>query len=115
MTKWLVFLFSLAVLIVSMLWGIFGASGIVAFIWGPSVLDTVLGNPPDHTHPASLTFICLMVPGMLLGAAGALFAIVFPLFARFGILFLKDDQYGLRKMAQVYAKTLQKLTGGPHA
>lgn len=45
---------------------IFFSAGIFAFFWGSQVLDTILGNPPDLSHPLFwfslvFTFICMLI------------------------------------------------------
>ncbi len=60
--------------------GIQAAAGFVAFMFGSSILDTALGNPPDRSHPAFWLFIGLIGPGMLVGFAGGWFGVVIPLF-----------------------------------
>lgn len=73
------------VLMASMLMGIFSAAGLCAAIWGPSILDTALGDSPDRSHPAYITFLFVMVPGMLIGAVGGMAGVLVPLLLYFGI------------------------------
>lgn len=63
---------SLVIFLSSMLMGIFAAMGFCVAIWGPSILETALGSRPQHSHPAFITFVLIMVPGMFLSMAGAL-------------------------------------------
>ena len=52
------------------LMGIFTAMGICAAIWGESVLNTAMGNPPDRSHPAFWLGFVIMVPSMIIGFIG---------------------------------------------
>ena len=45
----------------------FGGPGVVAMIWGSSVLDRIMASPPDRSHPAF--WVCLAV--MLVTTASA--------------------------------------------
>jgi len=85
LAKTFVTLASFAALLACMLMGIFSAAGVCALIFGSEVLDTVLGDPPDRTHPAFMTFMLLMVPGMIVGAIGGTFGIILPLYRKFRI------------------------------
>ena len=85
MKSFILSILGLVILIASMLMGIFGSAGFCAAIWGSSILDTALGPQPQHCHPAFITFMLIAVPGMLLGAAGALVGIIVPLYSYFGI------------------------------
>ena len=73
------------VLLACMLAGIFAAAGVCAVVYGPAILDTALGKPPDRGHPAFWLFMILMVPAMLIGAAGAVFAVMLPVAARWEV------------------------------
>jgi hypothetical protein len=73
------------VLMACMLGGIFAACGLCTYIYGPAILETALGNPPDRTHPAFWLSLVLMVPAMLIGAAGAIFAVILPVSARWRV------------------------------
>ena len=84
-TRFSISLFCFIALVASMSMGIFGAAGLCAYIWGPSILDTVLGDSPDRSHPAFITFLLVMVPGMLIGAIGGVAGVLAPLFSYFGI------------------------------
>ena len=69
------------------LFGIFAAMGLCAAIWGGGVLDTTLSAPhPDRSHPASWIFPLIMVPAMLIGFAGTMFACYFPLCVRWSVV-----------------------------
>jgi hypothetical protein len=81
--KYLIKAVAFIVLLACMLLGLFAAMGLCAAIWGPSILTTALGNPPVLTHPASITFIVVLIPSMLIGAGGAIATIIVPLYARF--------------------------------
>ena len=72
-------------LLACMLMGIFSAAGVCALIFGSEILDTVLDDTPNRTHPAFITFMLLMVPGMLIGAIGAIFGVMLPLYRKFRI------------------------------
>jgi hypothetical protein len=73
------------VLLACMLGGIFAAAGVCAAVFGSSVLDTTLGRSPDRTHPAFWLFMILMIPGMLVGGAGAMFGVILPVAARWPV------------------------------
>lgn len=109
MTKSLVFFLSFAGLIASMLMGVLGAAGLCARIWGSSILDTALGDPPQLTHPAFITFMLVMIPGALLGAAGAIAAILLPLYSRFGIRC--TGSFGVAKFMRSHAMRILRVTG----
>lgn len=85
MLKLTVSFVSFVTFVCCMLMGIFSAMGICALLFGPSILDTVLGDQPDHTHPAFAIFLLTMVPGMLIGACGGFFGVVVPLHRKFGL------------------------------
>ena len=68
-----------------MLMGVFGAAGLCALIWGSSILDTALGDPPNRSHPAFITFLLVALPGMLVGGIGGMAGVLLPLFSYFGI------------------------------
>lgn len=74
-----------AVVLACMLGGVFAAAGVCAWVYGPSILGTALGGPPDRTHPAFWLFVIVMVPGMLIGAAGAVFGVVLPVAAKWRV------------------------------
>lgn len=59
--------------------GISSAGGFCALLFGSSVLDTVLGVPPDRLHPVFWLFAVLAVFGLFVGWVGATFGIVVPL------------------------------------
>jgi hypothetical protein len=86
--------------------GVFGAMGLCVAIWGPSILTTVLSNPPDRTHPAFITFILLMIPSMLIGAVGGLAAVVVPLYSRFPVAGVSE-----RAILRHYRTLLSKVIG----
>jgi hypothetical protein len=66
-----------------MLLGVGGAYGFCVQIWGTNILETALGSPPDRSHPAFWLSLILLVPSMLLGAAGALTLLILPVAFRF--------------------------------
>jgi hypothetical protein len=72
-----------AALLFGMLIGLAGAFGACVPIWGSSILDTALGDPPDRSHPAFWVAMLLLVPAMLLGAAGSLTLLILPVAFRF--------------------------------
>ena len=76
-------LYAFAALLLGMLVGVFGAYGACVPIWGSQILDTALGSPPDRSHPAFWLSLILLVPSMLLGAAGALALLILPVAFRF--------------------------------
>lgn len=73
------------ILLACMLGGILAAAGVCGLVFGWSILDTTLGPSPDRTHPAFWLFMIVMVPGMLVGAAGALFGVILPIAARWPV------------------------------
>jgi hypothetical protein len=85
MTKIIIYLADFIALLGSMLMGILVAAGLCALIWGPSILETALGDQPQRTHPAFITFMLVMIPGMFIGACGAISGIILPLHLRFRI------------------------------
>ena len=108
MIKVIVYILDSVALLGSMLLGIFGAAGVCAAIWGSSILNTALGDPPQRTHVAFITFMVIMVPGMLIGACGAVSGIILPLHLRFRIPFSTDGA-SLRFLRN-YALRLVELT-----
>jgi len=80
----------------SILFGMFGAAGLCASIWGSSILDTALGDPPLRSHPAFVLFMTIAIPGMLLGAWGAITGIIVPLHMYLRVPFARSDAQGLR-------------------
>ena len=71
--------------IATMVMGGFAAAGVCAFIWGPEILNTHLGKPPDWGHAASWTFLFLMIPFMIIGFVGGLFLFAIPLYTYFNL------------------------------
>ncbi|YCM42141.1 hypothetical protein V2O64_12595 [Verrucomicrobiaceae bacterium 227] len=92
-----------------MLMGIFAAGGVCAMIFGSEVLDTSLGGEGDWSDPALIIFLCLMIPGMVVGAIGGIFGIVLPLYGKFGIPMDRSDE-GSRRMLRKYASWLLEYT-----
>lgn len=109
MTKLIVYFVDFLVMLVSMLMGIFGPAGLCALIWGSSILDTALGDPPQRTHPAFITFLLVMIPGMLIGACGAIAGIILPLHLRLDIPLPKSGK-GDSRFLRAYATRLLELT-----
>ena len=99
---------SFLILLPSMLLGIFGAAGVCATIWGSNVLDNELGDSPDHFHPAFITFLLLMIPGMLIGAVGAIFGAIIPLHNKFKVKLSKSNR-SFEKSLKRYHKKLGEL------
>jgi hypothetical protein len=67
-----------------MLCGVFTAGGIAAYIFGGGEYGS-LAVIQDRTNPGFWIFIILLVPFMLVGAAGGLAAIVLPAYCYFRI------------------------------
>ncbi len=109
MTKLPVVLLSLVGLIASMLMGVLGSAGLCARLWGSSILDTALGDPPEISHPAFITFMLVMIPGTLLGAVGAIAGIILPLYARFGIRC--TGTFGVANFMRNHVRRILKVTG----
>ena len=105
MTKFIFYFIDGVALTISMLMGIFGAAGLCALIWGPSILVTALGNHPDRTHPAFITFMLVSMLGMLMGACGAISGIILPLHIRFRIPLLKSQGFE-SKFLKAYASKI---------
>ena len=63
--------------------GIFGAIGACVPFFGSNIFETAMGSPPDYSHPAFWISLILMVPSMLVGAAGAFALFVLPVASRF--------------------------------
>jgi ABC-type multidrug transport system permease subunit len=68
-----------------MLAAAFAGAGVVACIWGADVIH-------DRSHPAFWLWMVLMAPGMLIAAAGALAAIVLPVYIMFQIPMRRKGQ-----------------------
>jgi hypothetical protein len=60
--------------------GIFAAAQATETIWPSAALDSTSGSQAGHGPLAIGTFLALMVPGIIVGFAGAFFTIVVPLF-----------------------------------
>ena len=99
---------SFIVLLSSMLLGIFGAAGFCALVWGSNILDNELGENPERLHPAFITLMLLSIPGMLIGAIGAIFGIILPLHFKFKVKLGKCNK-GLVKLLDRYVECLKKL------
>lgn len=78
--RWAVLLSAFVLLMVGGLMGTLAAAHLPVVVWGPSILDEVLGKPPDRTHPVFWLFIGMIAPTMLLGFAGAFFGLLIPLY-----------------------------------
>jgi hypothetical protein len=76
----------------AMLGGIFIAAGVAALVGGADVMRAVAGSPPDMTRPAFWVCLILIVPCMLLGAAGGVAAIVLPVYFVFRIPMRRKGQ-----------------------
>jgi hypothetical protein len=101
-------------LLASGLMGIFAAMGFCVAIWGPAVIKTSLnGYTPDRNYFAFLTMPVLMAPGMIIGFAGGLSLIVFPIYARYGLRPLGKQSEGETAFLLAYAKMLVKLANKP--
>ncbi|NLT71140.1 MAG: hypothetical protein GXX91_10660 [Verrucomicrobiaceae bacterium] len=107
--KTFVTLTSFVALLACMLMGIFSAAGVCALLFGSEVLDTTLGDTPDWTHPAFITFMLLMVPGMIVGAIGGMFGIILPLHRKFGISLGRRNE-ATRMWLHRYATRLAEYT-----
>jgi hypothetical protein len=109
MTKFIIGFISLVAVLAAMLMSILGAAGLCALIWGSSILDTALGSPPQRSHPAFIIFMLVMMPAMVLGAAGGIAAIMLPLFARFGIRV--TGSFGIARFMRAHAMRILRVTG----
>ena len=111
MKRALVFTVSFTGLLACMLMGIFSAMGMCAAVFGGEIIDTVLSakHEPNRTHPAFILFMLLMIPGMLVGAIGGLFGIVFPLHQHFKVP-LGNRNEATRILLHAYAKRLLDFT-----
>lgn len=59
--------------------GIFAAMGACTALWVRECIEPILGSTRDRSHPASWVFPCLFVPGMVVGIAGSLMVIFWPM------------------------------------
>lgn len=109
LTKTFVFMISFAAFLACMSMGVFSAAGVCAFIFGPEILNTVLGGTPDRTHPAFITFMLLMVPGMAIGAIGGMFGIILPLYRKFRLSLGRSNE-PTRDWLHRYATGLAEYT-----
>lgn len=94
----------------AMLWGVFGALGVVSIIWGPQILDTALGSPPQRDHPAFWTGLFLFLPGWYLASCAAVFGIFLPLYAKFGIPLGHQNRLLKQFIKTRYIPMLEALT-----
>jgi hypothetical protein len=102
------------VLMASMLGGIFAAAGLCAFVFGPAILDTTLGDTPDRTHPAFILFMVAMVPAMLVAAAGAVFGVMLPVAARWPVAGIAGDP-ATRRVLRAYLSFVSRSIEDPAA
>ena len=105
MKKCIVYIIDAISLMLAMTLGLFGPVGLCAAIWGGSILDTALGDPPMRTHPAFLVFIILIAPSMLLSAFGAIIAIIIPLHIKTCIPLGDRDHFFPRTLKYLADKT----------
>jgi hypothetical protein len=98
-------------LLASGLLSIFGAAGLCVMIWGSSILHSALGSPPQRAHPAFITFMIVMVIGMLIGWCGVVSAIILPLHLRFRVPLSKKDRV-LARVLRAYAIRIVEFTTG---
>jgi len=96
-----------ALFIASGVMGIFASGGICAAIWGGEILETALGSPPDHSHPAFILFMLTMVPFMFIGFTGGFFLFMVPILSYSGIG-LGSNQTD-KNICTFYIKHLQKI------
>lgn len=85
--------------------GICASVGLTAMIWGPAVMDTALGSPPDHSHPAFWFWLFFMVPAMLVGMIGTAFGWMIPLCYFTGTRFGESREW----LLLTYARWLRAL------
>lgn len=109
MTRLIFYLVDFVVLIASMLLGVLGAAGLCALIWGSAILDTALGDPPQRSHPAFITFLLVMIPGIWIGWCGAVAGIIVPMHLRFGVPLPKSEKGEIRVLRS-YANRLLEFT-----
>lgn len=110
MKRALIYSASFVALLSCMLMGIFAAMGVCAAVFGGEIVDTVLSAKPEpnRSHPAFILFGLLMIPGMIVGAVGACFGIVFPLHQHFKVP-LSNRNKLTRVWLHAYAKRLLEL------
>jgi len=103
-------LYAFVALLFGMLIGLLGAYGACVPIWGAGILDTALGSPPDRSHPAFWLSLALLVPSMLIGAAGALALLIMPVAFRFptAVSFGLPQRYQLRFLRR-YAESILRF------
>jgi len=109
MIKVIIYLLDLVAFLASGLMGIFGAAGLCAAIWGSSILDTALGDPPQRTHPAFITFMIVAIPAMVIGWCGAFSSVILPLHLLFDIPLSKSGDRSM-KLLRSYAARIIELT-----
>ncbi len=91
------------VLIACMVGGIFAAAGFCAIVYGPEILETALGKPPNREHPAFWVFMLVMVPGMVIGAVGALFGVMLPVASRWKVAGIPGNWYQKKLLSSYLA------------
>ena len=107
--KNLIVTISFMALLACMLMGIFSAAGVCVVIFGSEILDADLGSTPNRMNPPFITFMVLMVPGMLVGAVGAIFGIMIPLYRKFRIPLERSNE-DARRWLHGYALGLAEYT-----
>jgi hypothetical protein len=64
-----------------------GAFAVCVMVWGPSILDTALGAPPDRTHPAFWLGLVLLLPLMFFGCVAGFMLLGLPVAFRYREVF----------------------------
>jgi hypothetical protein len=104
--RWTCLSFGAAAFCGGVVLGAFTALGIVACAWGPQVVDSALGNPPDRTHPAFWAWLLIMPAAMLLTGAGTLVCVTGPLLRLGGVTLRGGD----RQFVRAYGRWLLAIT-----
>lgn len=66
--------------------GILAAMGACTALWARDSIEPILGSTRDRSHPAGWVFLALAMPGMVIGFAGSLVVVYWPLCRRFPAL-----------------------------
>lgn len=72
--------YALMAIIVGGFIGVGGAIFPCVLIWGPEILNTALGSPPDTSHPAFWLGLILLIPCLILGVASGIMLLALPVF-----------------------------------
>jgi hypothetical protein len=82
----LIHLYLLAAMLVGGIFGIAGAMVPAVLLWGPRILDSALGSPPDRSHPAFLLGLVLLGPCVVFGCVAGVMLLFLPVALRYPTL-----------------------------